>query len=346
MSHAVIGSDLIARQVLFKMNRQNKVPFIPANRNPNLTKYVKDMEKPRTIVSTEDSSLYIQNMTTNLQKGDIFIDLSPEYYKNIRFKEDIFKQRKIKYISGAVSDAHAVFSGNRDVYNNELPFLSDAFHTCTYVGEKAETSQYIMMVQNALNDTMIQGLHDVFSYGSYETSKMIDFIQSCHGSDIDGRVLRTFKFTTQMIKDPRFREFSFESKIPCPVINSSNEFVDFTNYRKYISMQTSNNLHYNEQVARNALRFVFATVILEGISVLQSKPIQIKQAYNYLSTGSSIRCDMFRKNQLQLYDILSETEHDTRMFLMQCVSAGIPCPAIQAALNQHDSMKYYPVELI
>ena len=75
MSHAVIGSDLIARQVLFKMNRQNKVPFIPANRNPNLTKYVKNMEKPRTIVSTEDSSLYLQNMTTNLQKGDTFIDL-------------------------------------------------------------------------------------------------------------------------------------------------------------------------------------------------------------------------------------------------------------------------------
>ena len=111
-------------------------------------------------------------------------------------------------------------------------------------------------------------------------------------------------------------------------------------------MQTSNNLHYNEHVARNALRFVFAAVILEGISILQSKPIPIKQAYDYLSMGSSIRCNMFRKSQLELYDILSDTEHDARMFLMQCVSVSIPCPAVQAALNQHDSMKYYPVELI
>jgi 6-phosphogluconate dehydrogenase len=111
-------------------------------------------------------------------------------------------------------------------------------------------------------------------------------------------------------------------------------------------MQTSNNLHYNEQVARNALRFVFATVILEGISILRSKPIPIKHAYDYLSMGSSIKCDMFRKSQHELYDILNDTEHDARMFLMQCVSVSIPCPAVQSALNQHDSMKYYPVELI
>ena len=346
MSHAIVGSDLITRQVLFKLNKKNNVPFITANRNPNFVNYVKDMKTPRTIVSTEDSSLYLQNISTNLQKGDTFIDLSPDYYKNIRLKENIFKQRKIKYISGAVSDACVIFSGNRDVFNNELPFLADAFHTCTYTGEKAETSQYVMMIQNAMNDTMIQGLHDVFSYGSYESSKMIDFIKSCYGSDIDGRVVRTFNATTQMIKDQRFKEFSFESKIPCPVINSSNEFVDFTNYRKYIAMQSSTNSHYNEQVARNALRFVFATVILEGISILRSKPIPIKHAYDYLSMGSSIKCDMFRKSQHELYDILNDTEHDARMFLMQCVSVSIPCPAVQSALNQHDSMKYYPVELI
>ena len=56
----------------------------------------------------------------------------------------------------------------------------------------------------------------------------------------------------------------------------------------------------------------------------------IKQA---LSSGTIIECPMIGEDYRT---IIEQTAENARIMVMYCVAAGIPCPAVQAALSQYD----------
>jgi 6-phosphogluconate dehydrogenase len=86
-------------------------------------------------------------------------------------------------------------------------------------------------------------------------------------------------------------------------------------------------------VAVNALRFVFATSLLEGYDLMATRHVgdeSIKQAW---SSGTIIECPMIGEDYRT---IIEQTVEEARVMMMYCTAAGIPCPAVQAALTQYD----------
>ena len=54
---------------------------------------------------------------------------------------------------------------------------------------------------------------------------------------------------------------------------------------------------------------------------------------NAWSRGTIIECPLIGKD---LHTIMDKHILDARIFALHCMTAGVPCPAVHAAINQYD----------
>jgi 6-phosphogluconate dehydrogenase len=128
-------------------------------------------------------------------------------------------------------------------------------------------------------------------------------------------------------------EIGFEYGIPTPTINSAVNTRFTSRTIKAVNTANHKNCAIDFKVAVDALRFVFATSLLEGYDLMETRHVceeSIKQAW---SSGTIIECPMIGEDYRT---IIEETAENARVMVMYCVAAGIPCPAVQAALSQYD----------
>jgi 6-phosphogluconate dehydrogenase len=124
-----------------------------------------------------------------------------------------------------------------------------------------------------------------------------------------------------------------EYHIPTPTINSAVNTRFTSRTVKAVNTANHKNCAIDFTVAVDALRFVFATSLLEGYDLMETRHVSnesIKQAW---SSGTIIECPMIGEDYRT---IIEQTAENARVMVMYCVAAGIPCPAVQAALSQYD----------
>jgi len=128
-------------------------------------------------------------------------------------------------------------------------------------------------------------------------------------------------------------QIGLEYGIPTPTINSAVNSRFTSRYVKAINTAQHLNYAIDPLIGLNSLRFVFASSILEGYDLMNTRHVKDESIKRAWSSGTIIDCPMIREN---CRNIIEETVDDARVLVMYCTSASIPCPAVQAALTQYD----------
>jgi 6-phosphogluconate dehydrogenase len=171
-------------------------------------------------------------------------------------------------------------------------------------------------------------------------------MNDAYGSDIDGfltnsaiDVLKKYEIhkisdIAQMNETGRWcAQVGLEYDIPTPLINSALNTRMTSAYTKCLDTRQKTNIFYDRLVALNTLRFVFASSLVEGYDLMGTRNIKKTRIEKAWSKGTIIECPMVGAD---LYQVMEETADDARTFVMHCAMSHIPCPAVQAALNQFD----------
>ena len=353
MSKAIIGSDFNTRNLCFHVNKKKDVRGIFSTNKPYVKQVILDMPAPRVILNTEKTKDHLENMIENMTKGDLIMDCSQDYYEDNIVKSEMCKLKSVDYLgcsllSGNIYGPPApmmLVSGNAKSFYKQEMFLREFCSNVFYIDEDPSTSQFFEMVHNGMRDALTQGIYDIFAYCGQNNNRMDEVRKMCENSDIEGHLLSTFRLYNTQKPDDRYKKYTNLSSTPSLTINQCMDAKTMNNYMKYLHVSVPQPTTFNPRWAKNALRFLYATVILEGVNVLCSRHIHIMNAMCALNTGSVMSCPMMSYKFHDLYEILEETEGDTRQFLVQTTGSGIPSPSIQAALSSFDSLKYMEIDV-
>jgi 6-phosphogluconate dehydrogenase len=214
------------------------------------------------------------------------------------------------------------------------------------MGEDYGVGHFTKMVHNGVEYGMLQGIADVYAYCNQDEYYMDQVLKRLENTDIYGYLTRSamdvlHEYDFNKIADIGHMnntglwcsEIGLEYGIPTPTINSAVNSRFTSRHIKAVNTADHRNCAIDFQVAVDALRFVFATSLLEGYDLMATRHVgdeSIKQAW---SSGTIIECPMIGGDYRT---IIEETMENTRVMMMYCTAAGISCPAIQAALTQYD----------
>ena len=349
MSKAIIGSDTIAQTLCFHANKKWNVPsIIMTNKTSHVKDFITEMKSPRIIMNTENSMKNIENLCKCLEPGDTLIDFGPHYFKDISPISLSFESKSINYVSGSLASnnngINILVSGPMKGFKN-LFFFNEICHSMYYIDKNPEKCSYYTMIYNVMRQALFQGIYDIFAYSEQDNTKFSHILKQSNDSDVKGIILSNFNVVDNFDTDKRYERFRYEQGVLSPVINNSIETKNMNNYMKYINTSVPKNKYFSPYVAVNALRFFYACVFLEGISMYSHEKMDIPSVMKSINSATRISCPMNFYSTQQLYDVLELTHHDTRLFVNHCLCQNIPCPAIQSALNYFDSLKYLQIPI-
>lgn len=339
MSKVIIGSDLISQNLRFHVNKSWKVSTVFNTKQPDVQKIVFDMKTPRTILNTDISDEHFETLSSLLEPGDVILDYSRDYFEKNIEKASLFQTKSIGYLGCSMMAGNKygpqgptmLVSGDARYFYEQERFLREFCGHVFYIDENPETSQFVQMIHDSMRDAITHGFHDIFTYTGQDCKKMEEIKELCRTSDINGHLLSAYSMYMNFETDHRYKRYIFENNLPSAVIHNCIE----SKQERYFP---TNDI-FSATIAMNTLRFLYASVFLEGISLLCSRRIHIMNAMTALNTGSVLTCPMMSYRFQSLYDVLDETEMDVRL----CIGQSPGCPAIQSALDNYDNLKYLDI---
>jgi 6-phosphogluconate dehydrogenase len=324
----------------------------------NVEVMIGKMETPRTIITAlphgEATSSFVRTLSKSLTAGDTIIDCSNEYYRTSRNRGAFCQSKGLHYVgtglSGGAEGARkgpALMIGTPLKTFEEQESLFKSFaKSYAYMGEDYGVGHFTKMVHNGVEYGMLQGIADVYAYCNQDEYYMKPVLKMVENTDIHGYLTKSAmevldKYAIHNIADIGdmnntglwCSEIGLEYGIPTPTINSAVNTRFTSRLIKAINTSNHKNCAIDFNVAVDTLRFVFASSLIEGYDLMATRHIgneSIKQAW---SSGTIIECPMIGNDYRT---ILEETVDNARVMVMYCVAAGIPCPAVQAALTQYD----------
>jgi 6-phosphogluconate dehydrogenase len=316
---------------------------------------VDSMKRPRTIMTalphgniTDDS---LNNLVTILSPGDTIVDLANEHYKVSRNRNARCSCRDINYlgvgISGGARNGPALMVGGRwDVFLEHHDFFNSFAKNVAYMGEDPGLGHFTKMVHNGIEYGMLQGIADIFAYCGQDSKVMEIVMKEASESDISGFLINSARDVTKMYDVSKIVDvaemndtgswcsiFGLTHDISTPVINAALNARITSKHSRFYKTINNKDLMKDVNTAVNALRFVFASSIMEGYSLMEHTSVPKETIRNAWSAGTIIDCPMIEG---KFYKILDDTSMDARVFSIQCASSRIPCPSVQAALTQYD----------
>lgn len=352
MSKAIIGSDTIAQTLRFHANKKWNVPsIIMTSQTSHVKNFITEMKSPRVVMNTENSMQNIETLSKCLEPGDTLIDFSEHYFKDVTPISLSFESKSINYLSSSISSnrngMNLLISGSLENFKNVL-FLNEMCSSMYYIDNAPEKSSYYTMIYNVMREALFQGIYDAFAYSEQDNEKFSKVMKQSDKSDIQGLLLSNFNIADQPISDKRFNKYKYDYGIITPVINNSIETKNMNNYLKYVHTTVPSNNFFSPYIAVNALRFFYACVFLEALSMYSQENMDIPRVMKSINSATKLSCPMNLYSTQQLYDVLELTHNDTRLFVNHCLCQAIPCPAIQGALSYFDNLKYLqiPIEKI
>lgn len=373
MSHGIIGIGALGYSLA--TNLDNKFDMHVYNRTPqkindllkcttntkghtSICEMVSSMKKPRTIMTVvphgEASDAVINHLTKVIEPTDTIIDCANEHYNISRRRADFCSSRSIKYLGagisggaiGALKGPSIMIGGPRSYYDEQKEFLNSFCSNVTYMGPSAGDGHYTKMIHNGIEYSMLQGMADIYAYCDQKQENMKQVLTALKGTDIDGPIIQYAweildKYNMTEISDMAEMngtglwciQLGLDMGIPTPIMNSAVNARIVSRYSKSIETSEKPNIFFDPILASQALRFLFAMAINEGYDLSSMRPIKQKKIKKAWSKGTIIECPMITMNT---NGVIRETVEDARLFVVHCTRAGIPCPAIQAALSHHD----------
>jgi len=328
----------------------------------NVEEMVSDMKEPRTIITAlphgETTDAMVKKLSSVMSKGDTIIDCSNEFYRTSRNRGAFCQSKGIGYLgtglSGGAEGARLgpalMIGGPSKTFEEHEDLFKSFARSYAYMGEDYGVGHFTKMVHNGVEYGMLQGIAegiaDVYAYCNQDTHYMNQVLKVVQNTDIDGYLTRSamdvlHEYDFSKIADIGHMnntglwcsEIGLEYGIPTPTINSAVNSRFTSRHIKALNTANHRNCAIDFTVAADALRFVFATSLLEGYDLMATRHVgdeSIKQAW---SAGTIIECPMIGEDYRT---ILEKTVENARVMVMYCTAAGIPCPSIQAALTQFD----------
>src|SRR5210317_2252029 len=324
----------------------------------NVEEMVSDMKEPRTIITAlphgETTDAMVKKLGSVMTKGDTIIDCSNEFYRTSRNRGAFCQSKGIGYLgtglSGGAEGARLgpalMIGGPQKTFEEHEDLFKSFAKSYAYMGEDYGVGHFTKMVHNGVEYGMLQGIADVYAFCNQDGYYMGQVLKRIESTDIYGyltksamSVLHEYDFNKIAdIGDMNntglwCSEIGLEYGTPTPTINSAVNTRFTSRHVKAINTAQHANYAIDPIVGMDTMRFVFATSLLEGYDLMETRHVcdeSIKQAW---SSGTIIECPMISEN---CRNILEETVDNARVFMMYCTSAGIPAPAVQAALTQYD----------
>ena len=324
----------------------------------NVEEMVSDMKEPRTVITAlphgETTDNMVRILRTVLSRGDTIIDCSNEFYRTSRSRGAFCQSRGIGYLGtglsggaeGARTGPALMIGGPQKVFEEHEDLFKSFAKNYAYMGEDYGVGHFTKMVHNGVEYGMLQGIADVYAYCNQDEYYMERVLKSLEGTDIYGyltksamEVLHGYDF--KKIADIGHMnntglwcsQIGLEYGIPTPTINSAVNSRFTSRHIKALNTSDHRNYAIDFTVAVDTLRFVFATSLLEGYDLMATRHVGDENIVRAWSTGTIIECPMIGKDYRT---IIEETAENARVMMMYCTAAGIPCPAVQAALTQYD----------
>lgn len=323
-----------------------------------MTDMMCSMEHPRTIISTlphgRVTDEVMNNILTLAQPGDTFVDCANEHYKTSRDRYARCKVRDINYLgvglsggaNGARTGPALMIGGDQKVFEQHEDLFNSFCKNVAYVGDDAGIGHFTKMVHNGVEYGMLQAIADVYAYCNQDDTMMKNVLDVLSNTDLDGYLTQSARNVVDMYDMSKISDtaamnntglwcsgVAAEYGVPVPVMNAAINARVTSCHIKHIHPTTRQNTTRAVPTAVNALRFAYAYSIIEGFNVMETQRVPRDTIMKAWSKGTIIDCTMIKKN---CHEILDETFMEARVFVLQCVASGIPCPAIQAAVTQYD----------
>lgn len=316
------------------------------------------MKTPRTIITAlpagNANDSLVRHMFKTLSPRDTIIDCSNEHYRISRGRGALCMSRQINYLGaglsggadGALHGPALMVGGSKSVYDEQKPFFQTFCKNVTYMGNGYGDGHYTKMIHNGVEYGMLQGMADVFSYCNQDQTSMMEVLDELLNSDIDGFLVKS---AVEVLNKYKIHEISdvaemngtglwciqtaLEYGIPTPVISSALNARLTSRYVKSVNTTQKQNIFFDRKLAAAALRFVFAASLAEGYELMSTRNIKKKKASKAWSVGTIIECPLVTADY---HTTMDQVVEDARVFVMHCAFVGVPCPAVQAALNHYD----------
>lgn len=319
---------------------------------------VNAMKWPRVIFTalphgqaTDDT---VRVLLKHMKPSDTIIDCSNEHYRVSRTRGSRCKAHKVNYLgtglSGGAEGARRgpalMLGGTRYAYEMNKPFLSKIAKRHTYMGEDYGIGHFTKMVHNGVEYGMLQAVADLYAYCDHDDDRMQKSLEQAIGTDMDGYIVRSAlkvleNYDMKKISDVAemnstglwCSQIGLEYEVPTPVINSAVNTRITSKYIKSVRTTQSATASFKPSIAMNTMRFTFAASLLEGYSLMDTRNASRVDVVNAWSRGTIIECPLIGND---LHTIMDKHILDARIFALHCMTAGVPCPAVYAAINQYD----------
>lgn len=316
------------------------------------------MKWPRVIFTalphgqaTDDT---VKILLEHMKPNDTIIDCSNEYYRVSRNRGSKCKSRKVNYLGtglsggaeGARTGPALMIGGTKHAYEMNKPLLSKFAKRHTYMGEDFGVGHFTKMVHNGVEYGMLQAVADLYAYCDHDDEHMRVSLEQAIGTDMDGYVVRSAlkvleQYDMEKISDVAemnntglwCSQIGLEYEIPTPVINSAVNTRITSKYIKAVRTKQKNTTTFKPIIGMNTLRFTFAASLLEGFDLMKTRNTSKQNVINAWSRGTIIECPLIAK---ELHDTMDKHILDARIFALHCMTTGVPCPAVQSAINQYD----------
>lgn len=324
----------------------------------NVEEMISDMETPRTIITAlphgETTDGMVKRMSSVMSRGDTIIDCSNEFYRTSRNRGAFCQSKGIGYLGtglsggaqGARTGPALMIGGSQKVFEEHEELFKSFTKSYAYMGEDYGVGHFTKMVHNGVEYGMLQAIADVYAYCNQDEYYMGPVLKLVEQSEINGYLTNSARdvlheYTIHKIADIGAMnntglwcsQIGMEYGIPTPTINSAVNSRFTSRHIKAVNTSDHRNCAIDFRVAVDALRFVFATSLVEGYDLMTTRHVADESIEQAWSSGTIIECPMIGMNYR---DIIEETVDNARVMVMYCTAAGIPCPAVQAALTQYD----------
>lgn len=319
---------------------------------------VDDMKWPRVIFTalphgqaTDDT---VRVLLKHMKPSDTIIDCSNEHYRVSRTRGSRCKAHRVNYLgtglSGGAEGARRgpalMLGGTRYAYEMNKSFLTKIAKRHTYMGEDYGIGHFTKMVHNGVEYGMLQAVADLYAYCDHDDDRMQKSLEQAIGTDMDGYVVRSAlkvleQYDMDEISDVAemnntglwCSQMGLEYEIPTPVMNSAVNTRITSKYVKSVRTKQKNTSSFKPIIGMNTLRFTFAAALLEGFDLMKTRNASKQDVINAWSRGTIIECPLIAGD---LHSIMDKHILDARIFALHCMTAGVPCSSVHAAINQYD----------
>src|SRR6056300_552811 len=260
--------------------------------------FISEMDTPRTIFTAlpngEATDGVVKSLLGKLDPNDTIIDCSNEHYRTSRKRGSKCRSKNVNYVGtglsggafGALSGPALMIGCDEDVFIENTDLFSSFCKNFTHMGNDYGVGHFTKMVHNGVEYGMLQGVADIFAYCNQDIASMNTIMSSASKTDIDGFIVKCAidvlnKYKLHKISDLASMnntglwcsQTGFEYEIPTPVINAAVNARLTTRHSKAVNVSQPINPEVDIQVAVNALRFVYASVIQEGYDLMATRGV-------------------------------------------------------------------------